>query len=389
MASSARTKYWALAILALALLTNRWMGWQEGIQYLTAVDVEDGYLPVAAAAPGLPSELIPFHKAQRFFVPYVVGSIAKGSGAPIPSVFFAGTALATGALLAIFWWLLGALQLPPRRRLLAFALFVFQPYALRYYGIVPGMFSDLTFELGTGILLAGLFFRKSSLPWIGLALAALSRQTALLLLPGVVLWIWFGWKEKPARSRALWATGLSLWTLFFYEATGLLAARIGSANVNAEHLTALFTWILSPDFSFPKMAEHTLRCTLPLLPAAILLLREPWKQWPRESLFLLLMALVVAAQPFLAGPTVTGQNAARLITLGLLPLVVAWAIAAREKEWPLIPACAMALLLFAGSFHHLYTVIGPHGPMGSAALQLVVMVLAPACARWAACTARH
>ncbi|MGZ3702602.1 MAG: hypothetical protein ACXWSD_12500, partial [Bdellovibrionota bacterium] len=234
-----------------------------------------------------------------------------------------------------------------------------------------------------------LFFRKPALPLFGLALATLSRQTALLLLPGVVLWIWYGWSEKSVRSRVLWATGLSLWAIFFYEATAMLASRIGTSNLNSTTLTGLFTWILSPDFSAAKMAEHTLRCTLPLLPAALLLVREPWNKWPRESFFLLLMALVVAAQPFLAGPVLTGQNAARLVTLGLLPLAVGWAIAARDREWPPIPSIALALFLFAGSFHHLYTVVGPHGAMGSAALQLAIVVLAPVCGWWAARTARH
>ena len=66
------------------------------------------------------------------------------------------------------------------------------------------------------------------------------------------------------------------------------------------------------------------------------------------------MALGVAAQPFLAGSGLTGQNAGRLATLGLLPLVIAWAMAGK-KELGARATLVIAGILFVTSTLELLT----------------------------------
>ena len=371
----------ACVLLALALTTNRWMGWSDGIAYLSASDVEDGYLPVALASPSLPAIPVPFHKAQRLFVPYVVGLISHATGATVQEVFMAGLALTQLMALILFWRLLQLV--PPRRRLLAFGLFVFQPYALRYYWIVPGMLADVVFLLGALLAITGLQARKAPVVFLGFTLAILGRQTALLLLPGAILWLSFGtaWRDFPRLRRASLTVGLCVCTLFLYSVTGNLAARFGTASQNGEHLTGLLFWIFSSDFSARALFEHTLRCTLPLLSVAALFLAARSTGRPREAWFLGLMCAAVMAQPFMAGPLTTGQNAARLVTLGLPMLILAW-VKAVPSEWASSwRFYCLGTLLFAGSFHHLYTITGPSTAIGTAALQIAVAVGAFALAR--------
>jgi hypothetical protein len=111
---------------------------------------------------------------------------------------------------------------------------------------------------------------------------------------------------------------------------------------------------------------------LPLLPALLLLLAEKNpRHWPAETWSAFLIAAAIAAQPFLAGPALTGQNAGRLVTLGLLPLVFAWVTVSGE-DWSGRSAALVVGILFLGSFHHLYTIVGSPGAVGTAALQLAV-----------------
>jgi hypothetical protein len=72
----------------------------------------------------------------------------------------------------------------------------------------------------------------------------------------------------------------------------------------------------------------------------------------------LLGALGIWAQPLLAGPEITGGNIQRLVTLGLVPALLAMATLLRETD----PtgarveraAAAIAVLLALGSMHHHY-----------------------------------
>lgn len=360
---------WAGLVVLLALLTNRWLGWEEGIRFVQANDVPSAYWLMVRAAPMLPEGGVSFHHAQRFFFPYFLGTISWVVGVDSRALFFATTSILHLAMLIYVWRLLGRWDVPPRRKLVAWAALIFQPYFLRYYWLAPGMVADVGFEFGALILFAGLASRSSILPWVGLGLATLSRQTGVMLLPGALLWVL--WVDEGLARRWAWAWGFALYTIGIYQGTAWIAARFGTANFNLKHALELFVWLRSPDANASALFEHTLRCALPLAPAVFLLLAEGPAAWKRETWCAVMWGGAIAAQPFLSGPTTTGQNAARLVTLGLLPLVLAWAANSR-REWPLFLSAAFGVALFAGSFHHLFTWIGPSGAVGTATLQILI-----------------
>jgi hypothetical protein len=67
--------------------------------------------------------------------------------------------------------------------------------------------------------------------------------------------------------------------------------------------------------------------------------------------------LSVIAQPLLAGPEVTGNNIARLVSLGGIGFVAIAALLARDSGTDLVPGAAWTavLVLFCGSMHHAWS----------------------------------
>lgn len=370
-----------VALAIFALFTNRWPGWNEGLEILFLADVKDGYLRIADAAPAFPAERMPKHIAQRFFFPWLVGIIGKCTGLSLPVLFSVLTALTHIGILLAFFRVLLLCGVGVNKAVCALALLFLQPYAFRYYWIGPGMVNDSLFVFGAALALEGLFFRRHLLILTGVAVAALSRQTAVMLFPGIVFYLAFGtpWRnghrgEYVWKRAGVWIAGASLSLVVgILFITGKLVEGFSKPSVTAETVYGVFPWLLSPQFTLPAFAEHILRCVLPLFCGLLLLVMENPRKWSLEAWACFLMSAAIAAQPFLAGPALTGQNAGRLATIGLLPLSVAWATARRED---LRSSTAYWLMtLFAiGSFHHVYTKLGPSSSLGSAILQLLVAV---------------
>lgn len=352
------------AILALLAATNRWLGWDDGIHLLSLSDVRETYQVIAESFPGWPGELVPFHKAQRFLIPYLLGGIAK-VGIGVPVVFSLFTLLCGVGGVALLLRAMRAAAVPERTRWAALVLFCFQPYVFRYYILAPGMGLDLAFVAGMGLIILALLQTNAALLLAGALWAGMSRQTALLLVPGVFYFLWrdAGWKEK---SRFLVGAAFAAIVGLVYIVSSKLAVAFALPNTNLAVLTGIFD--PSQTENPRALAEHAVRCFLPLAGAGLALLfaRPSWRDTRVVSF--VLMGLAVLSQPVLAGPGITGQNGGRLASMALLPFVVAWAVA-EKKHLSLKRLGLIAGFAFWGSFHHIYTWIGPNGPIGSALFQ--------------------
>src|ERR1035437_7823997 len=144
----------ALPLLFL-LLTNRWMGWSEGIHYLQADDTQ-GYLTIAEAAPSFPDQVVLYEHAQRFFIHSLTGTFSKLTGVSLPGSYYLFLALILGLTLLILDKIFVRLKLPPFAYALCMSVFIINPYTFRYYLIVPAMLADNVFVLGFSAVLLGL-----------------------------------------------------------------------------------------------------------------------------------------------------------------------------------------------------------------------------------------
>lgn len=370
-----------LVLLVLAgavLLTQRWYGWEAGHEF--GGGDAASYEEIAMAAPGMPAETLPFHHAQRLAGPWLVGVFARTSGLEPRSVF----AAATGACLLLALAFVGAtlrrLGLANRPFAL-FAGFFALHFSLRFYLVAPGMLPDALFVAGLALVLWGLAYPSLGLVLTGILVAALGRQTALLVLPGMAAWMVFGraWRNHPVEARyggVAIAGGIAgsvyLWTAH-------VAGSFGSPSENLGHLTGLGTWLGSNAFSMGELGTFLGYAAFPFLLVLGALASMPVRRARFDKAELVaccLMSAMIACQPLLAGPEITGPNAVRLCALGLAPLVIAAAIGSREArlEGPWRVPLAIGILGLA-SLHYNYTWIGPETKPGFAIFHLLAAVL--------------
>jgi hypothetical protein len=355
--------------LILVLLTNRYLSFSN--PELLPPDCFS-YIQIAKAFPALPSVdlRLPFHHAQRFILPYLVGGFSKLTGISIESSFRGAVLVAIAGMISLLSATLQKLpQVSSVQKKWIFALLILNPYSFRIYLAAPALLNDLFFQVGLTALLLGLVGESAWIAVAGITLSAVSRQTALLLLPATLLWMVFLW-PKEVKGRLIGAVGSVLIAVSLYYFTSQVGTRIGGNNINIEHVTGLLRW-LNAGPSLKIGLEFVARgvlgfafflCVFILTSRSFFNLSKWSNLCRKQTLFLLLFAALIVAQPIAGGPLLTGRDITRLSLLGFSPLLIALAIAfsysdLKEKVWegtlPLLVGTAVA-----GSFHHMYSFLG-------------------------------
>jgi hypothetical protein len=360
--------FWALGLCAAVAVTSRYTD-PDADRALISKAAGDSYsfLAIAAAAPALPHERMAFHHAQRIAIPYVVGVVHHVVPVSLHQVFVIAVLIAEIAILLVIAGVLEALGIPESGVALMLAMLAFNPWAFRHYLTFPEMVNDLGFVLGLAIMLRGLVRGGVSAVVAGQLLASVSRQTGLLLVPLVVMWVWRdarAWGLSSVRRRALVCAAVAVTAVVVYVASGRIAVTFADPSENVEHLLGLATW-LGSGFDARALGIVLLRMfasvAIPVACAAGMV-RYHRARGPESHRVALLVAGSAWCwlQPFLAGPALTGGNGERLAVLGLIPLVLALAITMREAGALAIVTRsawfgAAVALLALGSLHHVYT----------------------------------
>ncbi|MGE4233399.1 MAG: hypothetical protein AB7F43_08735 [Bacteriovoracia bacterium] len=395
---------WAAVFFVFIILTNRWLDWYSAIDFLTAHDA-DSYLAIAKAAPGLPEYGITYYYGQRFFSSWVVGCVSQFTGIEFEKTFFLFVVLCFLGIAYVLLSYFKILKLPLKWAMVLFCLYFLNPYTTRYYLLIPGLLEDVVYTLGLSIVTLGMVKDSRSLMLGGFALSILGRQTALMALPGFLLWHWV---VKDRFRFALICTAL---VICLYQWTSWVALSFAQGKTNnLWHIFALFGWLASERFSLIELLEFTLRLALPFLFCGAIFFGFATKSYsfsshPVKKLFnairlaidalwlvlvkrrrenwvlflaLVLMGLGPSLQPFLSSPWLTGRNAGRLSSLGLVAVVMALGFylsqirnvkaQGRRSFWIFFP-------IVFGSFHHMFSIIGPPSASLFALGQFIMMVL--------------
>ena len=378
-----------LLFVSLAMLAQRWQGWDDGLA-LGGMDAHS-YEAMALAAPALlapSSEEFPFHHAQRLTGPYVVGVLARFLHMEVREMFaWASGACLLGAIL-LMHAAMNRLDLSPWALAICMAMIVFH-YSFRFYLVAVGMLPDALFILGLTLTLAGLVGVRLSVVLAGVLVAGLARQSVLLLIPGIAYWILRSnaWEERSMAARILGTTAATLIAAAAYIGTGLVAEKFAGPSTNLESVTGFFSWLAGPDFSLEDLAIFVCYAAFPLMIPSAMLVADLWYaprggigvRWSIEIAACLLMAATIVSQPLLGGPDYPQNgNAMRLAALAFAPLALAVAMRLREFGRTSIlasRALPVILLLGAGSLHYNYTLAGPRTQAEFAFVELAVAVL--------------
>lgn len=357
-AKRGKTKLVLFLLFLLLLATNRHYSFEESLK-MGQTDVRD-YLTLSKEPPAR-WKSIPFYHAQRFVVPYGLGLFSKGTGLPLEWAFRLAVALCLFSILLILFQLLTKMGISKNTKWAALLLLLFNPYFFRFYLAYPALVTDVVFILGLTLLLLGLGTGNGGALFIGAAVAGLGRQSALLLLPPFLFWIWKGrpWRCEPFRRKALFSLLVSaevvaiyFLTAFWVEGSpwGLKNFTLISQNLLGwTHEKAAFQILLK------FFVRGIFPLLFPLLAAGALLKERNLEKLPKEFFLLLIFFLFLSGQILSAGLTLA-EGHLRFVLHGLVPLILAFALlleASGLGQRRLGPgAGVMALPLFLGSLHH-------------------------------------
>lgn len=360
----------AAFLLALLLLTNRYLSVRDSD--VLSIDSYN-YLRIATAFPRLPAPNsgLSAHHAQRFLLPYLAGGFSTATHLPMDISF---RVFAVSGILLVVGLLLAALakisRLSPLHSLWLVALQILNPYSFRIYIANPFLLNDVFFQVGLLALIVGLLEESASVSLLGIFVAICSRQTALLLLPPMLVWVTLLWPKGKRPSAIFTGVTGTLMVGLIYAITSRVALHISGATVSIETVTGLFLYLRSSP-SIRVIGEFGLRGIIGFaLPTAILLSTMRCytgiPKWSREDRLraglLLGFAAMIASQPFLGGPAVTGRDVTRLVLLALPPLLIAFGILLSyttlgpqfwQQAFPFFMAISAAT-----SFHHTYSFLG-------------------------------
>ncbi len=361
----------SIFLILLLLLTNRYFFLASDSQILPGDSFS--YVRIASAFPRLPmsnSDIPPQH-AQRFVVPYLVGGFSKLTHLPLEGSFRVFT---IGAMLSIVSLLVRILRrlhgLLPLHSLWLLALLILNPYSFRIYIAAPYLLNDLFFQVGLTMLLLGLFEESILISLLGVLLAICSRQTGLLLIPPMLLWLVLLWPRNRKRAAIFAGVTATVIAILIYIMNAYIALKISRQVVSIAHVAGFLAWMRGSP-SIKALMEFGLRGIIgfTFLAATVLGTFPRFSsiaEWSRENCLrtgcLLGFAAMIASQPVLGGPAVTAHDITRLVLLGLTPLLVALGIlfshtTLSKQFWQqAFPLFMVSVAL--GSFHHTYSFLG-------------------------------
>ena len=360
-----RARAWALSILLAVLIFATSRHYQMGDTYMAENRFDSlSYQAMAAAAPRLPAPTVPYHHAQRFFFPYLLGCVARATGASLPALFRISVLLVCTLTSVAMLAAMDAFKLPTAWKQVLLCMLLFNPYAYRFFFSVPFVITEPIFLLGFSLVVLGIGTRRCAMTATGLALAALARQTGLALLPGLVFYyLLTGIRrdERPVSAAARGGVSIAI-PLLIYGVTAAVAMRFGESSRNLEHAVGIWAF-LTRQHAGLGFTPFLGRIVLALLPVLAVVPVALWRgrRLTYELWSLLILAGGVLAQPLFAGPVLTGTSGHRLAALSLPAcLVFAAGVMEKSRGWPDgFSAYGLMALLFLSSLHHIYAFFGP------------------------------
>ncbi len=336
MAALVRNDYlWLIPIAAFFVGTTRWLSRSDGIAATGGRDVYQ-YELMSRVAPSLPVTEIGSAYTARFVIHWTVGTISALSGASLELTYRVACLMIMVAFALTVRLILIRLGATQWVLCLGLCLAVLNPYALRYYALVPGYLCDVVFQFGLALAILGTVSRKAAVLVVGVIVAALARQTIVVVAPILAVWLLLEGRREP-RRWATWLTALVTAVVPF-----VVLALVGQLT---RRFTSHFSPRLPEDTILPLLSDlpssaavlvdHVLRISAPLLLvfgmllALIVLYIRRRRSPPLDSYMCAIVAAAIVGQPFVIGPAFPGfaGNEPRLSALGFLPLVLCLAAA--------------------------------------------------------------
>ena len=327
------------------------------------------YISISNNFPGA-ADLINYHHAQRFLIPYLLGFVKQLTNLEINTVYNIFFIFIFSFLIFLKFKISKILKLNTLNIILFFGLIIFNPYILRYFFTYPVMVNDFLFILSCYCLILSLETDNKRLVFFSIILGLISRQTGIAFLIAIIISKIF-FKSKSffsIKDIALYLifyfflkflTGIYVNILIENSSFNLISYIKGGDNFPyfpKEAFFGIFIYIVN-NFNIYKFTTFLLLPLISILPILFFLLIrkfDKFKNFYSEKFIICLISiLIIVAQPVLGGPDWTGKNIIRLISIGLPLMIYIVIISSQQKKKKLgfLTIISVQSLLILWSLH--------------------------------------
>ena len=316
-------KFYLIYILWLLIFlftTNQHLNFKEIIS-INQID-SASYMSIAISAPEFSQENIPYHHAQRVFIPYITGLLSNTFDFEIFYVFKILTILIIFLIIYCHYWITIKIKSDFYLSVLSISFLILNPYLLRYFIAVPTMINDVVFILSLYLFSIGLIFKKK-ITLLGFFLGILSRQNGIFLFIAYLINNFLHKNFKIIKDKK---TILALFIMIIVSMfANKYAEEVSIDKFNYMHVYGIFEWIYN-SFNLAILLKWfmlPLYSYLPIIIFISIFLRLNFIQKININNFLIIIFIFVSiiGVSYLSGPGTSGRNIIRLTTL-VYPLIL-------------------------------------------------------------------
>ena len=326
-------------ILFFLILSNNYFTVDEAIK--SGYNDINSYLFIAESTLGL-SNYSPqgIHHIERWPIHYFVGTISSFTNLDLIFIY----RFLVIAILVLFIFLINTIDCAEKNKIIILAMIFLNPYSFRTYLASPIMLADCIFFFSIGLITISIIKNKSTWLLAGCFFAIISRQTALLIVPVLFIFLLF---SKISKKTFILST-LVISTFFLsIKYTTPAIYELDDEGYFVKHVFGLFIWIFdSPNFSqFFNFFGRYILFLMTLFPISLLIFKNI--KVKKDSLFLFAF-LFLHVQPILGGPLITSGNIQRLSSFSI-PFLIGLIQNKKINKYVYLTILSFSLL---NSFHH-------------------------------------
>ncbi len=289
------------------VLTTNYLSLDDLIYLANQTDVIS-YTEIAKKAPSLPlnDEIIIQHVAQRFLIPYIVGSIASLLNMNFFLIFKIFTFLLIFFYIFLIYKIILKLNFNLKVSILFFSLLFFNPYIIRHHIFNPVQSHDMLFFCLGLVFAFSLYYNKYFTNLFATLISIYLRQSSIALFIGSIL---FFLKNKKIS--------LLLLLLFTYFFSMFVIINFGKQISKDSFPLNLAYGILYYDFTqIEKLIKFILLGMFPFLPLCVIIFSKIRKNIEILNIAILIfVCAMLIGQPILGGPDNTVNNVGRIANL--------------------------------------------------------------------------
>jgi hypothetical protein len=309
-----KIKIFFLLSFVFIIFSNNFFNYDDSILY----GQTDGmtYLKIAEAAPHFSLEKLPYHKAQRFVLPYLIGLTSNYFNIDAYKLFGALSFCIITLILFLFRKIFDKFKTEINYQIFLFSLIIFNPYIVRYYLSVPLMINDLLFLLSGTLIIFSFIQCNKWLLFLSLGLSAISRLESIFFILALIIGKII-YKKKYQFSLSSVAVSAVIF-LSIFLLNSFHANTVGSGGVGALALVDRFGLFIL-NYSLKQLLFFLFLPTINFLPLFFIFIffEKNFSTHKKDNLFIfsIIVVFIIATVPLISGPIATGKNIIRLINL--------------------------------------------------------------------------